>query len=490
MVLSWWQCATVAMGIGRVSGLAVSYLSRNASMPSPLSSRQSIEDFDPDDLSYIQKLAAIGDSYSAGIGAGNRLGSVLNALDPHSGGNDVQLLEILNQCIFQWGVLSESQVLIAKAAALEKQLDWAIDYDWDKLALGCEGQLAESGRLIDSGTFAGNLDKVIAAAQSKLSLKYAEFFATDMSPECDDVTWSTWLNELYNKFTLEKAYLSQGRRRQMNNLVDKVNKKLFVEAEAVERAGNSVKFIDYDKYVGYYGGRYCETGVDESTSEAKTRTGLMFYELNTWDPLGSSPWKRSNDDALQGTFDGEQDILAQVTLLLEPDAELAHQNRIEGDVSTTSIPAPADNNTFTTAALDIQVPSFLPDGYGRVFHPQILLHAIIAERIIFEMINTNIKSRGSLPLVPEVASFGTCELDQSTSTTLRYKGTESGKEVKPGTKLRILGVGDSITVGFLSDRNGGDGNGYRHQLRDDLSGKPSNSHQPSLQDWVTLTFTV
>jgi lysophospholipase L1-like esterase len=43
--------------------------------------------------------------------------------------------------------------------------------------------------------------------------------------------------------------------------------------------------------------------------------------------------------------------------------------------------------------------------------------------------------------------------------------------VKTGTKLRILPVGDSITVGWLGD----DHNGYRKQLRDDLSGDfPSN----------------
>lgn len=37
------------------------------------------------DLSSISKLAAIGDSYSAGIGAGDRLGSILGALDSQSG---------------------------------------------------------------------------------------------------------------------------------------------------------------------------------------------------------------------------------------------------------------------------------------------------------------------------------------------------------------------------------------------------------------------
>lgn len=37
------------------------------------------------DLSFINTLAAIGDSYSAGIGAGDGLGSILDALDPTSG---------------------------------------------------------------------------------------------------------------------------------------------------------------------------------------------------------------------------------------------------------------------------------------------------------------------------------------------------------------------------------------------------------------------
>ncbi|KAK1994046.1 hypothetical protein LX36DRAFT_585117 [Colletotrichum falcatum] len=378
MLLSWWQCATAAVAIGRVSGLAVPYLSGNASMPSLLSARQSIEDFDPDDLSYIQKLAAIGDSYSAGIGAGNRLGSVLNALDPQSDWACSRYDQSYPSFVdadarlgnretrhFQFKSCSGA----TSSEVIEHQIP-SLDGNQDVILLSA-GQLAESARLDDSATFAGNLDKVISAAQSKLSLKYAKFFATDMSSECDGVTWSTWLNELYNKFALEKAYLTKGRRQEMNDLVDKVNNKL---AEAAERAGNSVKFIEYDKYVGYYGGRYCEAGIDESTSEAKTRqlfsevlmgvvrTGLMFYELNTWDPLGSSPWKRSNDDALQGTFDGEQDILAQVTLLLEPDAELAHQDRIEGDASTASVTPAADHDVFNTAALDIQVPSFLPDG--------------------------------------------------------------------------------------------------------------------------------
>lgn len=47
-------------------------------LPQALTKRAD-DDFDPWDLSHLTKIAAIGDSYSAGIGAGNRLG---NNYDP------------------------------------------------------------------------------------------------------------------------------------------------------------------------------------------------------------------------------------------------------------------------------------------------------------------------------------------------------------------------------------------------------------------------
>jgi hypothetical protein len=40
---------------------------------------------------------------------------------------------------------------------------------------------------------------------------------------------------------------------------------------AVSRAGSYVVFVDYDYYVGDFGGRFCEPGVDESTTESGRR---------------------------------------------------------------------------------------------------------------------------------------------------------------------------------------------------------------------------
>lgn len=71
-----------------------------------------------------------------------------------------------------------------------------------------------------------------------------------------------------------------------------------------------------------------------------------------------------------------------------------------------------------------------------------------------------------------ILRFG-CNKGNKDPEALKYKSTKPGKAVKPGTELRILCVGDSITVGFLSDQDGGDGNGYRLRLLDNLSRKAS-----------------
>lgn len=67
-----------------------------------------------------------------------------------------------------------------------------------------------------------------------------------------------------------------------------------------------------------YKGRYCEAGVDESTAALP---GLMFYELSSL--MSGSPWKRSEGEAYVDTFQGEINMMAQLTLLLVPETRLA-----------------------------------------------------------------------------------------------------------------------------------------------------------------------
>ncbi|OAR01499.1 hypothetical protein LLEC1_05006 [Akanthomyces lecanii] len=537
-------CSLAAAALVECATLSPSHhgIQRNYAMrSSPIWTRD--EDFDESDLSFITRMAAVGDSYSAGIGAGSHLGSILDALDPqsdwacrrydsaypsllntddrlgdsskrkfqfescsgavtkdildkqipridsnqqvillsagkhhpfvtkrcycsrlltdtiHPGGNDAELVKILNKCIFQWAVLNKDQVAVAKLLALDRNFAWAKDYDWDLLGLTCEEQLDRTRSIIDSDSFRNDLDTLIQAAKAKLAPEYAKFFADDMSPDCDKVSWATWYYKLYTLFH-GYQYLTSSNRRAMNSLVDAMNSRL---ADAVERAGPSVTFVNYDQYTGRWGGRFCEKGVDESTSASNTRKGLMFYELNSWDVLGFSPWKRSNDDPLEGTFDGDQEILAQITLLMDEGAKFTQEQ-----ANTRSFAA-VKNAALASSNFNVQVPNLLPDGYGRVFHPQILLHQLISNLIIYHMVDRNLQTHG-LPSVPEIETIDSCPLASSIEgrSILRYQNTEKGKSVSPGAELRILGIGDSITVGFLADHNAGE-DGYRLRLRDDLS---------------------
>ncbi|RSL80996.1 hypothetical protein CEP52_017292, partial [Fusarium oligoseptatum] len=174
------------------------------------------EDFETDDLSFIKKIAAVGDSYSAGIGAGSPLLPGLDELDcrrydhaypklvsqderlgDHSfqfkscsgavvkdiiekqiptlagsqdvimisaGGNDAELTLVLNQCIFQWLAFNKGQAAIGFVAELLR-MKWAKGWDWIVNSRGCEGQLGHSLKIIESDDFAKRLDKMLEDAK-------------------------------------------------------------------------------------------------------------------------------------------------------------------------------------------------------------------------------------------------------------------------------------------------------------------------------------
>ncbi|KAK9559986.1 hypothetical protein V6Z77_005620 [Aspergillus fumigatus] len=342
-------------------------------------------DFDPSYLAYITRMAALGDSYSARIGAGDRIQSdpdwrcsrydhsypylinndprlgdpaartfqfvscsgavtadVLDKQNPKIsgnqqvillsiGGNDAELSSILNQCIFGW------------AALAPETLDRTRD-------------------IIAGAAFSKSLDSVIAAAKGKLSpdgmiyyTGYAKFFAEDLSSACDNVSWSTWkITSLFQG----AQKLTTAHRKIMNDLVDAANAQI---SAAVKRAGSQVKFVDYDSWVGHFNGRFCDNGVDESTDKSNTRTGLMFYELNTWDLLGGSPWKRSDNQPFEGTFEGSVNKFAQITRLIDPDAKFTEQAFIS-DAGTASVASFNVDLVDGASALGLKIPNLVPDG--------------------------------------------------------------------------------------------------------------------------------
>lgn len=101
------------------------------------------------------------------------------------------------------------------------------------------------------------------------------------------MTALTILQKLANIFQAE-SFLTTENRQTMNNLVDAMNAQLvciptslttfervlklnYLQSAAVERAGPSVMFVNYDSYVGLFGGRYCNAGVNEAIVDSNTR---------------------------------------------------------------------------------------------------------------------------------------------------------------------------------------------------------------------------
>lgn len=136
----------------------------------------------------------------------------------------------------------------------------------------------------------------------------------------------------------------------------------------------------------------------------------MFYELNTWDPFGTNPWKRSTNGDLDTTFIGNLDIYAQITTLMDPGATFK-VDTIDTDTASNTTNAMKqahfDAEVGVMVMAEVEIPNILPDVYGRVFHPQILLHRVIANMIIWQMINIHQKEANDQGY-PQTLRLDTC----------------------------------------------------------------------------------
>lgn len=88
----------------------------------------------------------------------------------------------------------------------------------------------------------------------------------------------------------------------------------------------------------------------------------MFYELNTWDPIGSNPHKRSQDRPLEGTFEGSVNEYAEITKLLDPDAQFSKQTSVSDDTTDMTLVESKLSLSAVSESSDIEVPNVLPDG--------------------------------------------------------------------------------------------------------------------------------
>lgn len=144
---------------------------------------------DPDDLSFIKKWAAIGDSYAAGIGAGNVVDKSCSRYDgSYANLVNVQLGEDTTDIDFTYIACSGAkipaiteqansldggqQMITISAGGNDAQLIAALNdcvFTFKGLLSGSCGAILDNIRtIIDSADFSSSIDGLISAAKSKL----------------------------------------------------------------------------------------------------------------------------------------------------------------------------------------------------------------------------------------------------------------------------------------------------------------------------------
>lgn len=344
---------------------------------------------------WIHRFASIGDSYSAGLGAGDRLdfscsryaksypnilhtshlghhenrthqflscsgqtsteilttqvpalSNDLDLLTISAGGNDIGLSPILSSCVYQFYMASEDDC--------KKSLEQAAQ------------------RIASKDQLYKNITTLVSAAQPKMSphgviyvTGYAGFFGVD-DPACDNVTWAVW-----STVESSKQYLKIELRQALNELVRAVNDVL---REVVSDSGPGVRFIDYNAHIEALHGRYCEAGVAEP---APNRPALAFYEWGTVDS-GEDPKKlhnRTGEDVPKGSFEGDIAERINKTLQEHPDWEFDPD---KGFVNKTKA-----GEVDGKGVIEDTIHWLLPDSWKRVFHLRPEGHEIVA-RLLFE----------------------------------------------------------------------------------------------------------
>ncbi|KAF1851127.1 SGNH hydrolase [Cucurbitaria berberidis CBS 394.84] len=346
---------------------------------------------------WIQRFASVGDSYSAGLGSGDRLDwscsrytqSYPNILHTSLLSNNPNLTHQFLSC----SGATSTEILEKQVPALENELDLlTISAGGNDIGLGpilsscvyqfymstedaCQKSMDEArDRIVNETQLYKNVTTLIEATRHNMNQQhgiiyytgYTAFFGTG-DEICDNVTWAVWRSLEYSK-----QYLTLSMRKELNAMVRSVNA---IIRKAVLAAGRNVRFIDYDSQIEAVRGRYCESGVLEPDPN---RHGLAFYEWNTVDSGENKTelQNRTGGDVPKGSFQGNIGEQINKTLGEHPEWEFdPHKgfiNRTKGAVGEEGI-------------IEDTVHWLLPDSYKRVFHLRPEGHNIVARMLIEDL---------------------------------------------------------------------------------------------------------
>ncbi|KAJ5933738.1 SGNH hydrolase [Penicillium verhagenii] len=332
-------------------------------------------------LIILKKFAAIGDSFTAGIGAGkvystsesdvscsrydqsypavmNRffgsadfsyiacsgdtstdISAQIDALDSGqdlvvmtAGGNDLCLSSIIASCILH-------------PSATEEGCQSAIDYATE----GIDNFLADNIQALLE-----KLDDKMADDSVVVFNFYAKYFDITSDNCATDQTWAWPVGGDWRLLRITNAALKKG-----------------VEAASVSKM--TLTFANWDPWVTLRKGHMCMPGADPDPADS-SNDGLMFFKLDT------SPWTyESTHDELRKRDNGLSG-LGWMTVGQNSTAEEEEERRrweaamMLHQLAQRDITAPACNTSLTAQLIGV----VLGDTIGKIFHPNELGHQVIA----------------------------------------------------------------------------------------------------------------
>ncbi|KZL67148.1 esterase family protein [Colletotrichum tofieldiae] len=430
------QCAWVAVAWGLLLSSGHSYIiphkgdkDNNDTSPNDALDVLTKRATDPANLSWIKNWAAIGDSFTAGIGAGRQLGQAFHNRDDWKCSRyDQSYPMVLNSMFgssvskFQYPACSGD-----RSEQIYKQVTEKLDTDLNLVVMTAGGNDLCLAAMITKCVilpFDGesvcdevikkaeeniktilkpNIKSILLALNDKMAKDsvvvyngYAQFFNTDKDETCVDKQRWAQSALLSKHWFSDPLPLNVALRKRFNGLVIGINDAIKEVINDVQKNGNvkyKIGFADWDRWV-YEGvrGQFCDPNGEGHYPDSK-QPDLQFFKGDTFlypertelkkkdfDPQNATEWElreyRIWEEANAKAPITKSDLYKS-TLYNTPDPRAVSLHQLNPRDTPTPASCPGDNN-FDAVKLLRFLGMGLPDTFGKIFHPNEQGHVTMA----------------------------------------------------------------------------------------------------------------
>ncbi|KAH6847624.1 SGNH hydrolase-type esterase domain-containing protein [Chaetomium sp. MPI-CAGE-AT-0009] len=420
---------------------------------------------DPSSFTWVRRFAAIGDSYSAGIGSGEQLGGLFhNFNDWACSRYDLSYPMMMRQYVgasiesFQYPACTGDQTwqIFNQINSLQGNLDLVtltaggndlclVDIIKDCIVLAfydeatCNAILQKAEENLQN-IMRNNIKEMLLALDSKMASNgivvynsYAQFFNTNDEKCATDQDWGLfpWVGYTWLGIRSTPLPLTIARRQRFNTLTAGLNDLIReVVHDVADEVSYKIGFSNWDPWPSEgVDGQMCSPSSSGAYPDRR-QPDLLFFKPDTRKTFFRSPlpFKKRDDISLTSTNDTTTTPTPNDEL--EPPSKSTPSSPPASPPSAPPPPPPAastqpstapPSGTRPTRARQPYTPStrapppilpslgsLLPDFFGRIFHPNELGHNAIASFAIAKTMDLRAGVLGSAPEVCEVGEEFSC----------------------------------------------------------------------------------